>query len=111
MFVYLIFKKESLEGIEYRGLIQPEYLDYIIKLDYKKDGIFRYSRSKLEKEIISYKKNLIKWRDSGFSKDFLPENPYVCEHVQFFFQMRKNGKDKIYINPKLKHESLEHKNY
>jgi|GEM_PF-2617473 len=106
-----IFKKESLRGIEYRGLIQPDYLNFILNQDYTKDIIFTLFQGLVKKEIANHKKALYNWKNSGFSKDFLPENPYVCEHVQFFFQMRKNGKDKIYINPKLKHESLEHKNY
>ena len=106
-----IFKKKSLIGIEYRGIIQPEYLDYILNKDCQNDILFQFSYSKIANEITNRKNELYKWKNSGFSKDFLPENPYVCEHVQFFFQMRKNGKDKIYINPNWTHVSLEHKNY
>jgi hypothetical protein len=106
-----IFKKESLRGSQYRGMIQPDYLDFLLNQDCENDVIFTSFKPFVKKEIASRKNELYKWKNSGFSKDFLPEEPYICEHVQFFFQMRKNDKDKIYINPNWKHLSLEHKNY
>ena len=106
-----LFKRSSLSDIRYHGLITPDYLDYILDQDLSKDSLYQRYSAVLNDEIILRKNQLIRWKESGFNQTLIPDNGYVCEHAQFFFEMKKRGRDKIYINPKWKHFSLEHKNW
>jgi len=103
--------KINLDGIKYEGLMSPSYLDDLLNKDFSNDCIYRLNPEKFDKEIQIYKNNLLAWKDSGFHNSKIPENAYNCEHAMFFFNMRKRGFDRIYINPRWQHFSNEHPNY
>lgn len=103
--------EKTLEGVKYAGLMSPSYLEDLLYHDFSNDCIYRLDPEKFDKQIQLNKSNLIDWRNSGFLDSKIPENVYICEHAQFFFNRRKKGRDRIYINSRWKHYSNEHPNY
>jgi hypothetical protein len=104
-----LFKKKAVENIRYKGLMSPEYLTHVLNRDLSSDLMLK-SYPYLGLEVERYKKKLRLWELSGFNSKQIPTNGFTCEHAQFFFNMRSHGRDRIYINPKWKHYSEEHRN-
>jgi hypothetical protein len=106
-----IYKRNSIINSVYKGRIAKEYVQKILKDTYRQDLIFKRFSQNQFKLLRKNLKKLKEWELSGFKKDFDLFNYYMCEHVQFHYDMIQKGHDKIFINPSLKVLSLEHPNY
>lgn len=106
-----IYRREAVRGCRYKGLFSSDYVKKLININYKKDLIYVQNPFFYEKIIRHNLHKLMKWQKSGFKSEYLPTDCYASDHVQFHHQMIRNGRDKIYVNPKWKHRSKIHRNY
>ncbi len=100
-----IYKIDSLRGCSYSGLVGELVLENIEK--YLKDGFFD-NFDEYKPMIIN---NLSTMR-AYIKKNGVKNLPfYTCEHINLHLMMKKNGKDGLFVVPKLIRRSKTHKNY
>lgn len=112
-----IYKRSSLKGSYYSGLPTSSMLKDLINATYPKDLFFSSFRRSIKNAIQSNKIRLEKWVTDNCNIDSTALTPYgtydfyICEHVFLHYLMKKNGYDRLFINPNLILRSKEHNNF
>lgn len=98
-----IYKRESVIGCSYSGLITPD-LELLMqkvldRTDEKAQAHIEHYKNQIKSQISF----VMPWGKIHWLPDtrLYTECPTVCEHVTFHASMIKNGHGKIFVNPKM----------